>query len=70
VPVAKRERLENKGPPLRLVELRRSYLLYTCARRPYDQRGGIFSTIRENVYGFVRKVPSSSEPKAPFASAR
>jgi hypothetical protein len=27
VPVAKRERLEKKGPPLRLVELRRSYLL-------------------------------------------
>jgi hypothetical protein len=27
VPVAKRERFRKKGPPLRLVELRRSYLL-------------------------------------------
>jgi hypothetical protein len=27
VPVAKRGRFKKKGPPLRLVELRRSYLL-------------------------------------------
>jgi hypothetical protein len=44
VPVAKRECFERKGPPLRLVELRRSYLLLTCARWPYDQCIGIFST--------------------------
>jgi hypothetical protein len=62
--------LRKKGPPLRLVELRRSYLSRICARRPYDQRGGIFSTIRENVYGFARKVPSASEPKARVTSAR
>jgi hypothetical protein len=62
VPVAKRV-LRKEGPPLRLVELRRSYLLWICARRPYDQRGGIFSKIRENVYGFAQKVPSASEPK-------
>jgi hypothetical protein len=43
VPVTKRECFEKKGPPLHLVELRRSYLLRTCARGPYDQRGGILS---------------------------
>jgi hypothetical protein len=35
-----------------------------------DQRGGIFSTIRENVHGFAGKVPSASQPKAPVTSAR
>jgi hypothetical protein len=28
---------EKKDPPLRLVELQRSYLLRTYARRPHDQ---------------------------------
>jgi hypothetical protein len=66
----KERALRKKGPPLRLVELRSSYLLLTCARQPYDQCGGIFSKIRENVCGFARKVPSASEPKARVTSAR
>jgi hypothetical protein len=49
VPIAKKERLEKKRSSLRLVELRRSYLLWTCAWRSYDQRESIFSTNIENV---------------------
>jgi hypothetical protein len=71
VPVAKRERFENKG--LLCVWWTTKVLFFmNCARRQYDQRGGIFSTIREYtyVYGFARKVTRASKPKARVTSAR
>jgi hypothetical protein len=56
--IVKRESASKKWSTLHLVELQRSYLLLTCARGPYNQRGGIFSTVRDMYTVLLKKYPA------------
>jgi hypothetical protein len=68
MPVAKRERFEKKF--LCVWCNYKGLVYYELVPGGHMINAEVYSTIRENVYGFARKVPSASEPKALVTSAR